>query len=127
MVNYMIIEDEYFSSEELKFVLKNLRPEYNLAYVAEDVESSIAFLHNNAVDLIFSDVQLSDGTCFNIFGNLQSTIPVIYISGYKQYTEKALGLNGIAYILKPFSQEELLKVIKEFESTKAKAHSITTD
>lgn len=113
----MIIEDEYFSSEELKYVLKNLRPKYNLVYLAEDVESSIAFLSNNVVDLIFSDVQLSDGMCFNIFEKIRSTAPVIYISGYKQYTEKALSLNGVAYILKPYEEKELLSAIKKFESS----------
>lgn len=126
MVNYMIIEDEYFSSEELKFVLKNLRPEYNLVYVAEDVESSIAFLCNNVVDLIFSDVQLSDGICFNIFDRVQSTVPVIYVSGYKQYTEKALSLNGVAYILKPYAEKELLNAIKKFESKTNINHTAAT-
>lgn len=126
MVNYMIIEDEYFSSEELKFVIKNLRPEYNLVYVAEDVESSITFLCNNEVDLIFSDVQLSDGICFIIFDRVQSTIPVIYISGYKQYTEKALSLNGVAYILKPYAEKELLNGIKKFESKTNLNHTIDT-
>lgn len=117
MVNYMIIEDEYFSSEELKFVMNNLRPAYNLVYMAEDVESAITFLRNNVVDLIFSDVQLSDGICFNIFDTTKSTVPVIYISGYKQYTEKALKSNGVAYILKPYAEKELLSAIKKFEST----------
>ncbi len=113
MVNCIILEDEYYAVKELKSAIARLRPGYNIAFAAEDIESAIAFLSSHPVDLIFSDVRLSDGLSFGIFDSIST--PTIFISGYEEYTSQAVSHNCVDYILKPFSEELLHQAIRRFE------------
>ncbi len=117
MVNCIIIEDEYYAVKELKSAIAKLRPDYHIACTAEDTESAMAFLSNHPVDLIFSDVRLSDGLSFNIFGSIN--IPTIFISGfisgYEEYASQAVSYNCVDFILKPYSEEQLHRAICRFE------------
>jgi two-component system response regulator LytT len=72
------------------------------------VENAVCWLTSNPVpDLIFLDVQLGDGTCFQIFEQISIGCPVIFTTAHDEYAMRAFKLNSIDYLLKPIRQEAL--------------------
>lgn len=111
----MIVEDEFFASERLSRMVARLRPDYSVAVRTEDVAGSVAFLENNTVDLIFMDVKLADGVCFDIFDRLDIDTPVIFITAYGRLAEGALRANTIDCLSKPLEEESLQHAVEKFE------------
>ncbi|MGN6211086.1 LytR/AlgR family response regulator transcription factor [Parafilimonas sp.] len=115
-MNILIIEDEKITAESLCDYIKELKPSYNITGIKNSVEDAVAFLSSTpAVDLIFSDIQLSDGISFSIFQQIQTDVPVIFCTAYDEYMMEAFSTNGIAYILKPFDITSVKAAIEKFE------------
>ncbi len=74
------------------------------------------FLSKNKYDFILSDIQLLDGISFDLFDTVSIDCPIIFCSAHDEYLFKAFNTNGIAYILKPYSQEEFNKAIEKYQS-----------
>jgi DNA-binding LytR/AlgR family response regulator len=115
-IDYMIIEDEFFSSERLRKMVAELRPSYNLVCRAESVEESVAWLKERRADLIFMDVELADHNCFEIFSRVEVKTPVIFTTAYNEYAIRAFKVNSIDYLLKPYEEHELAAAIDKFET-----------
>lgn len=108
MTNILIIEDEVPAANYLKGLLQQMDPQANVAGMLESVEMAISWLQNNALpDLIFMDVQLGDGTCFEIFEQVSIGCPVIFTTAHDQYAMRAFKFNSIDYLLKPIRPELL--------------------
>ncbi len=114
----VIIEDENLAAERLEQLLKEINSEIDVCAKIGSVSESIKWLNNNNVDLIFLDIQLSDGLSFNIFENIETEIPIIFTTAYDQYAVKAFKLNSIDYLLKPIRKDELRDSIKKFQKLK---------
>src|SRR5215468_9442300 len=115
MLKTIIIEDEKTARQSLINVLLNM--DVNVSVVAQlsSVQESIEyFLTAPEADLIFCDVQLEDGLSFEIFSKVEIRTPVIFITGYDQFVMNAFEYNGIDYLLKPVSEEELQKAIVKY-------------
>lgn len=121
MISYLILEDEPSAKRRLRRLISQLRPDWKLAGHADSVEIGIKLLEKQKFDLIFSDIELSDGTCFEIFSKLKSNTPVIFITAYNQYAVKAFDFNSIHYLLKPIKIAKLELAIGKFE---AQPHTI---
>jgi two-component system LytT family response regulator len=65
-------------------------------------------------ELLFMDIRLSDGLSFEIFSQVNLTLPVIFITAYDDYALQAFKANGIDYILKPFDEGELKQALLKF-------------
>lgn len=116
MINIVIIEDEKLSQEKLLATLKEIPFEMNVISVLSTVKESIEYFKEpRKVDIILSDVQLSDGLSFDIFRETGIDIPVIFITGYDKFTLYAFESNGIDYLLKPIEKEELHKAILKYK------------
>ena len=91
------------------------------------VKSAIAFLKTKpAVDLIFSDIQLTDGLSFEIFKAIEMDVPIIFCTAYDEYALNAFDVNGIAYLLKPFTTDAIKIAIEKFENlTKQKDNKLS--
>jgi DNA-binding LytR/AlgR family response regulator len=76
----------------------------------------------HTADLIFLDIQLSDGISFSIFEQVTVNTPVIFTTAYNQYAIKAFQLNSIAYLLKPIRSIELAESLKKYQSLKSAFH-----
>jgi two-component system response regulator LytT len=74
------------------------------------------FLLNNTYDFILSDIQLLDGISFDLFDAVIIDCPIIFCSAHDEYLFQAFKTNGIAYILKPFSQIDFNKAIEKYQS-----------
>lgn len=112
----IIIEDEHYNYRLLKGMIDNLRPDWELAGHFESVAKSVHWLQNNAhPNLIFLDIQLTDGSCFSIFEQIEVESSVIFTTAFDEYAIKAFKVNSIDYLLKPIKQDELNIAILKFE------------
>ena len=116
MINILIIEDEEPAANRLKKMVTELEPDANVLDNIVSVNSAIAwFKQNPSPDLIFSDIQLSDGLSFDIFKNVAVQCPVIFITAYDQYAIDAFKVNSIDYLLKPIKKDDLQVAINKFK------------
>ena len=116
-MKYLIIEDEPLAQDELVRMLKSLDPNFELLASLYSVNETISWLKNNAQpDIIFMDIHLSDNICFDIFDKVKITAPVIFTTAYDQYAIEAFRTNGIAYLLKPIEEEELIEALKKYKT-----------
>jgi two-component system, LytTR family, response regulator LytT len=116
-LNVLIIEDEPFAREELKRLLGNLNRPVDIIGTAGSVEESIHWFEENpAPDLVFMDIQLSDGLSFEIFSETEVPSPVIFTTAFDEYAIRAFKVNSVDYLLKPLDERELEAAIHKFES-----------
>jgi DNA-binding LytR/AlgR family response regulator len=114
-MNVLIIEDEPHAQNELKRLLAKTDVSIHILDCIDSVEESVEWLSSgNTADLIFLDIQLSDGKCFDIFRQVEVKVPVIFTTAYDEYAIQAFKVNSIDYLLKPVKQEELDAAIKKF-------------
>ncbi len=115
-MNILIIEDEINAFEYLQSIILKAKPEVTVLAHLESVEDSVNWLtQNNAPDLIFLDIELSDGSSFEIFQHVKVDAPIIFTTAYDQYAIEAFKVNSIDYLLKPIHINDLTKAIKKFE------------
>lgn len=116
-MRYLIIEDEPLAQEELVRMLKALDPNFMLLASIDSVKQSIEWFNTNEQpDIVFMDIHLSDNICFEIFNKIEITAPVIFTTAYDQYAIEAFKTNGIAYLLKPIEEDELIAALKKFRT-----------
>ncbi len=114
--NYVIIEDEEYVRARIIQTIARLRPEMHLAFESGSVAESIDFFSNvPEVSLIFMDIELSDGNCFEIFDRININTPVIFTTAYNEFALRAFEVYSLDYLLKPISDADLLKAIEKFE------------
>ena len=114
-MNIIIIEDEKPAARLLQRKLEKLN--YVVKALLHSVEESISWFENNAhPDLIFLDIQLSDGLSFEIFDKIDIKSPIIFTTAYDEYALRAFKLNSIDYLLKPIEEEELETAINKFQN-----------
>ena len=115
MLNALIIEDEKPAMEVLVKKLSEVSTPVNIQARLNSVKESIEYItgHPDA-DIIFSDVQLSDGLSFDIFRQTGVQSPVIFITGYDDYMMMAFENNGIDYLLKPVDTSDLEKSLLKY-------------
>jgi DNA-binding LytR/AlgR family response regulator len=113
----LIIEDERPASQKLIRLLKEADPKTEVIDVLGSVEQSVNwFFENRSSDLIFMDIQLEDGLCFEIFEKIRIKTPVIFTTAYDEYTLKAFKVNSVDYLLKPVNPDELKDAIDKFNT-----------
>ena len=124
----LIIEDEKHASDRLIRLLAAVEPSFAVTGVLESVESSVNwFLANPRPDLIFMDVQLEDGLCFEIFDTIALETPVIFTTAYNEYTLRAFKVNSVDYLLKPLTIEELRRALEKYTTFRSQLGQCGTD
>lgn len=114
-MNVVIIEDEKPAARRLKRMLEKIG--INAQVLLHSVEESLNWFHSNAQpDLIFLDIQLSDGLSFEIFEEININSAIIFTTAYDEYALKAFKLNSVDYLLKPIDEDELNNAIKKFNA-----------
>jgi two-component system response regulator LytT len=112
-MNVLIIEDEKPSARRLQRMLEKQDVAVNemLHSVGESVEW---FANNPHPDLIFLDIQLSDGLSFEIFDEVEVKSAIIFTTAFDEYALQAFKLNSIDYLLKPIDEEELEAAVRKY-------------
>ena len=120
-MNYIIIENEAFALENLKHTVARLRPDYHLMFTAESIEDSVEYLLGKPdIDLIFMDIELVDGNCFEIFRQVKVETPVIFTTAYDDFAIQAFQVDSIDYLLKPIGDEALGAALDKLERLTSK-------
>ncbi len=115
----IIIEDELKAARSLAGMITELRPAANIVAQLQSIESSVNYLtQNEPPDLVFMDVQLSDGLCFDIFKAVKIHCPIIFCTAFGEYAMEAIKANGIDYLLKPFAKEGLKEAFEKVDNFK---------
>jgi len=114
-MNVLIIEDEKPAARRLNRMLAAL--DIEVQQMLHSVEESLNWLQNNPhPDLIFLDIQLSDGLSFEIFEEIEVNAAIIFTTAYDEYALKAFKLNSIDYLLKPIDDDELEAAVNQFKT-----------
>ena len=125
-MNVIIIEDEKPSARRLQRMLKSLGVETET--MLHSVEESIEWFQNNEhPDLIFLDIQLSDGLSFEIFEAIDINSAVIFTTAYDEYALQAFKLNSIDYLLKPIDEDDLSTAVEKYKVRAPQKKSVTLD
>lgn len=113
----LIIEDEQRAGEKLKDLIGKHLPEAASVEWLRSVEDSLDYLNvGHTPDLIFSDIELLDGNSFEIYQEFTPPCPIIFCTAYNQYFLDAFKTNGIAYLLKPFTEEEFVEALAKYQT-----------
>lgn len=112
-----IIDDELPAARLLYSMVNRLRPEWNIHIVPGSISGASHWLCNSGVcpDIMFLDIQLSDGISFGLADNLPPECMIVFTTAYDEYALRAFDLNSIDYLLKPIRAERLETAIDKFE------------
>jgi len=117
----LIIEDEKPAARLLQRKLEKL--DIAVETMLHSVEESVHWFTNNQhPDLIFLDIQLSDGLSFEIFEKVNIQSAIIFTTAYDEYALKAFKLNSIDYLLKPIDEDDLEIAVTKFKNRIPKAN-----
>ncbi len=116
----IIIEDEQPAVEKLERYLLKYDPEMEIMARLKNVAESVAWFatHQHWPDLLFVDIQLSDGLSFEIFNQVAIHLPIIFTTAFDEYALDAFRHHSIDYLLKPVTFTELSRSLKKFEDMK---------
>ena len=114
----IIVEDEPHAQTEIKRILEKVAPDCQILGLADGIESAVDLLSRHQPDLIFMDIQLSDGQSFDIFSQTEVKCPVIFTTAYDEFALQAFKANGIDYLLKPIEPTAIENALKKFTMLK---------
>ena len=111
-MNVLIVEDEQLLARELEETIAEVDASLKVVEILPSLKTARKwFMQHPEPDIIFMDVQLSDGISFVLFDEFKLNCPVVFTTAYDQYAVKAFKVNGVDYLLKPVIREELKKAI----------------
>ncbi|MEO9482932.1 MAG: LytTR family DNA-binding domain-containing protein [Ekhidna sp.] len=111
----LILEDEQPAGEKLMHLVRSVAAEAEIDWKRSIVDG-VVYLKEQKVDLIFSDIELLDGNVFKLFDLIRPKCPIIFCTSYDTFYVDAFQTNGIAYLLKPYSDEDFAKAWDKYAS-----------
>ncbi|MDP5061296.1 MAG: LytTR family DNA-binding domain-containing protein [Maribacter sp.] len=112
----LILEDEIPAYQKLLSHINTFFDDEITSHWARSIVEGKTLLASNSYDLIMSDIKLLDGISFDLFNEVEVTCPIIFCSAYDDYLFQAFNTNGIAYILKPYSNADFMKALEKYQS-----------
>ena len=104
----LIIENEWLGAQTLVQLLAQTNPGIEVLAIKDSIRTATAWLTTHqSPHLIFMDIELADGQCFELFQNVDIQSPVIFTTSYDEYALQAFRYNGIDYLLKPIAADAL--------------------
>ncbi len=109
-----IIDDEQEARELLEKILNKYIDDIQIVGMADSVEQGVELINNNEINLLLLDVELTDGTGFDILTQLNNiNFEVIFVTGYDKYALNAIKFNCLDYILKPIDITEVKEAVEK--------------
>ena len=115
----LVVEDEPLAQKTLCAQLAKYYPDMDILAVTDSVQETVAWLRTpgHDVDIIFMDVELLDGNCFEIFRQVSVTASVIMTTAYDKYAVKAFEAGSVDYLLKPIKDNALVRAVSRCSTT----------
>lgn len=115
----VIVEDEPLVARDLVKLLGQIEPSIEIIAKLGSVEEACEwFSRNHEPELVFMDIQLSDGVSFSIFDHVKIDAPIIFTTAYNEYAIRAFKVNSIDYLLKPIDRQDLIRSLDKFKRLK---------
>ncbi|TCI90967.1 LytR/AlgR family response regulator transcription factor [Tenacibaculum sp. M341] len=124
MIKYIIVDDEHIAHDIIKGYC-DLLPNLSFVQNCYDAIEAMQCLQNNAVDLIFLDLNMPKLKGFDFLKTLQNPPKVIVTTAYQEYALEGYELNIVDYLLKPFSFERFIKAINKIDGKSFTKEAIT--
>lgn len=116
MIRVLIVEDEQYNVQHLKGLLNEIEEPIEIVNVVDGVEDCIEWLEQGIeIDLIFMDIRLSDGVCFEIFDAIEVNTPIVFTTAYDQYALQVFQVNSLDYLLKPIKKSALEQSLEKYK------------
>jgi len=117
----IIVEDEETSREILKNYLKKYCPNVSILGEAVNIDEALVLIRNNALDLVFLDVEMPYGNAFDLLDKVGDiNFETVFVTAYNQYAVDALNAHASYYLMKPISIDELIKAVDYITEIKTK-------
>jgi two-component system, LytTR family, response regulator len=113
MIKAIIIDDENKSREVISELLKECFDEIKVVAQAGDVEHSVREIEKHRPNLLFLDIDLPDGTGFDVLKKIDyKDMKIVFITAHQEYAIKAIKFSAFDFILKPFNTNELVQTVR---------------
>ncbi|RXK58780.1 response regulator transcription factor [Lacibacter luteus] len=124
----VIIEDEEIIAKVLQNKIRNVDPSVEIVEIIPSLKVAKKWFLNNAEpDLLFMDIQLSDGVSFELLEHFKLNCPIVFTTAYDEYAIRAFKVNGVDYLLKPVDEEELRRAIDKCKAIIEKRNPVIAD
>jgi len=124
----VIIEDEDIIARVLQNKIKNVDPSIDVVEMIPSLKVAKKWFLNNAEpDILFMDIQLSDGVSFELLEHFKLNCPIVFTTAYDEYAIRAFKVNGVDYLLKPVDEEELSRAIDKCKAIIESKNPAVTD
>lgn len=121
MLRAIVIDDIETIRKKNSALIKSSCPNVTIIGQADSVESGVKIIKQLSPDLVFLDVEMPDGTGFDLLQKLKPfNFKVIFITGYEDFAIKAFRFSAIDYLLKPLDTNELIEAVKKAEDSMSK-------
>ncbi len=122
----LIVEDERLSAERLAHQVNKLQADIEIAGIVGSVDEARSWFRDNSPpDLVFMDIQLSDGTAFDLLAETTIESPIIFTTAYDEYAIKAFEFNSIDYLLKPIELSKLKSAVEKLQRVSPNQNSFS--
>ena len=117
----IVIEDDLNIRKGLVILLNRFAPQFQIVAQAATVQEGYEIIAANLPDLLFLDIQLPDGSSFDILEQLRTNFPqytpkLVFITAYEEYALKALKMSALDYLLKPIDPKEIEQVCEKINN-----------
>ena len=128
MITAILIDDDINLRNGIRELLAHFAPDITIVGEAEDVASGVAIMDKLKPQVVFMDIQLNDGTGFDVLEKLaakngKTTSHIVFITAHEQYAIKAFRFSALDFLLKPVDIDELEIVIQKIRTTLDKKHN----
>ena len=118
----VIVEDEIPAGIRLERLL--IQYEFQVLVVLNSVKKATAWLKENKhPDILFMDIKLRDGNCFDIFDKVKIESKIVFTTAFDEYALNAFNYNSIDYLLKPIDESKLNRLLEKIETLKSGFHN----
>lgn len=116
----LIIEDEIIARDNLAKAIRYNFPDMEIVGMTSSIKESVEWLGKNSVDVIFMDIELSDGIAFEIFNKVRIKASVIMTTAFSTYAVKAFEVGSLDYLMKPISHAALERAVSRIRNSSGK-------
>ena len=110
----VIIEDEKIIAKTLANNIRKIDENIYVEEILPSLKTAKKWLAENPEpDILFMDIQLSDGVSFDLLDHFKLNCPIVFTTAYDEYAVRAFKVNGVDYLLKPVEEEDLQKALKK--------------
>jgi DNA-binding LytR/AlgR family response regulator len=114
-MNVLIVENDTEAAEHLNTLLKKSGKSIVIQDKLESIKQTVTYFSSGkTTDLVFLNIELADGKCFEIFNQVKVDVPIIFMNANDQYALQAFKHFGIDYLLKPIQQEDVEKALEKW-------------